>query len=141
MSQVTVVLPDGSRRDVRRGTTAGELASSISPDLAASALASSVDGNLVDLSHVLEHDASVRIITPDSPEALEIYRHSTAHLMAAAVTALFPGAQCGVGPAIEDCFFYDFVVERPFVPEDLVAIEDKMREFARSDLPYARTML
>ena len=141
MSQITVVLPDGSRRAVPAGTTAGELASSISPRLAASALAAAIDGNLVDLSSVLEHDASVRIITPDSPEALEIYRHSTAHLMAAAVTALFPGTQCGVGPAIEDGFFYDFVVERPFVPEDLASIEDKMREFARSDLPYARKML
>jgi threonyl-tRNA synthetase len=141
MSQITVVLPDGSRRAILAGTTAGELASSISPRLGASALAASVDGNLVDLSYALEHDATVRIITPESSEALEIYRHSTAHLMAAAVTALFPGAQCGVGPATEDGFFYDFVVDQPFVPEDLAAIEEKMRELARGDLPYVRRML
>jgi threonyl-tRNA synthetase len=141
MNQITVVLPDGSRRAVPEGTTAGELASSISPRLGASALAASVDGRLVDLSHALADGAEVRIITPDSPEALELYRHSTAHLMAAAVTALFPGAQCGIGPAIEDGFFYDFAVDRPFVPEDLAAIEDKMRELARRDLPYARRML
>ena len=84
----------------------------------------------MDLSHALDADAAVRIVTPDSPEALDLYRHSTAHLMAAAVTNLFPGTQCGIGPATDDGFFYDFVVERPFVPEDLEAIEKKMREFA-----------
>ena len=83
----------------------------------------------------------MRIVTADSPEALDLYRHSTAHLMAAAVTGLFPGAQCGIGPATEDGFFYDFVVDRPFVPEDLAAIEAKMLALARQDLPFSREML
>jgi len=79
-------------------------------------------------------------VTPDSPEALALYRHSTAHLMAAAVTNLFPGAQCGIGPSTDEGFFYDFVVDRPFVPEDLDAIEKKMKELAAADLPYERQM-
>src|SRR5690606_25338418 len=83
---------------------------------------------------------SVRIITNKSPEALELYRHSTAHLLAAAVTNLFPNVQCGIGPATEEGFFYDFVVPRPFVPEDLERIEEKMRELAAQDLPYERQM-
>ena len=81
------------------------------------------------------------IVTPDSPEALDLYRHSTAHLLAAAVTALFPEAQCGIGPPIDEGFFYDFVVDRPFVPEDLVAIEQKMKELASRNLRYERKML
>ena len=85
---------------------------------------------LVDLTVPLQKDSAVRIVTPDSPEALALYRHSTAHLMAAAVTKLFPGAQCGIGPATDEGFFYDFVVDRPFVPEDLEAIEKKMKELA-----------
>jgi threonyl-tRNA synthetase len=109
--------------------------------VAKSALAAVVDGRLVDLSFPLEADASLRLVTPDAAEALDLYRHSTAHLMAAAVTALFPGAQCGIGPATEDGFFYDFVVSRAFVPEDLAAIEAKMRDLARRDLPYERRML
>ena len=85
-------------------------------------------------------DARVRIVTPDSPERSHVYRHSTAHLLAAAVTNLFPGTQCGIGPATDEGFFYDFVVERPFVPEDLEAIEKKMKELAAQDLPYERQM-
>ena len=96
---------------------------------------------LVDLTHPLEEDASVRIITKDGPEALRLYRHSTAHLLAAAVTSLFPEAQCGIGPPTEDGFFYDFVVDRPFVPEDLDAIEAKMRELAAQGLAYERKMM
>jgi threonyl-tRNA synthetase len=141
MTHVTVTLPDGSRRDVPAGTTVRALMAGLPPRLAKSALAAVVNGQVVDLSHALDADASLRLVTPDAAEALELYRHSTAHLMAAAVTALFPGAQCGIGPATEDGFFYDFVVSRPFVPEDLAAIEDKMREFARRDLPYDRRML
>ncbi len=99
-----------------------------------------VDGKLVDLTFPLREDAAVRIVTPESPEALGLYRHSTAHLMAAAVTNLFPGAQCGIGPATDEGFFYDFVVDRPFVPEDLDAIERKMKELAAADLPYERQM-
>ena len=140
MSEITVTLPDGSRRSVAAGSPVREVAASISPRLAKAAVAAVVDDRLVDLTHPLETDASVRIVTPDSPEALPLYRHSTAHLLAAAVTTLFPGAQCGIGPATDEGFFYDFVVDRPFVPEDLEAIEKKMRELASQDLPYERQM-
>jgi threonyl-tRNA synthetase len=141
MNQVTVTLPDGSRRPVAAGTSVAEIAAAISPRLAKSALAGIVDGRLVDLSHRLDADASVKVVTADSPEALDLYRHSTAHLMAAAVTTLFPGAQCGIGPSTDDGFFYDFVLDRPFVPEDLEAIEKQMATFASRDLPYERKML
>ena len=97
--------------------------------LARAALAAFVDDRMVDLSYPLTADARVRIVTPTSPEALSLYRHSTAHLLAAAVTNLFPGTQCGIGPATDEGFFYDFVVQRPFVPEDLDAIEKKMKEW------------
>jgi threonyl-tRNA synthetase len=140
MSEVTVTLPDGSSRSVPAGTPVRDVASDISPRLAAGALAAAVDDRLVDLSTPLDADARVRIVTDRSPEALQLYRHSTAHLLAAAVTALFPGAQCGIGPAIDDGFFYDFIVDRPFVPEDLERIEAKMRELAAADLPYTREM-
>ena len=140
MSQVTVTLPDGSTRAVPAGTSVRELAEGISPRLAKAAVAGLVDGKLVDLSCPIEADAKVRIVTPESPEALPLYRHSTAHLLAAAVTNLFPGAQCGIGPATDEGFFYDFIVDRPFVSDDLEAIERKMRELAAEDLPYERQM-
>jgi len=140
MQEITVTLPDGSSRRVPAGTTPGEVAGGISPRLAKAAVAAAVEDRLVDLSYPLEKDARVRVLTPDSPEALHVYRHSTAHLLAAAVTNLFPGAQCGIGPAIDDGFFYDFIVDRPFVPEDLDAIEKKMKELAAQDLPYERQM-
>src|SRR5205085_11185477 len=111
-----------------------------SPGLAKAALAGVVDGKLVDLAYPLDQDASVRIVTNTSPEALHLYRHSTAHLLAAAVTNLFPAVQCGIGPATDEGFFYDFVVPRPFVPEDLEAIERKMREMTSQDLVYERQM-
>jgi threonyl-tRNA synthetase len=140
MSDVTITLPDGSTRAVAAGTPVRDIAAEISPGLARTALAAYVNDQLVDLSYPVERDASLRIVTPDpaSPAALALYRHSTAHLLAAAVTNLFPGTQCGIGPATEDGFFYDFVVERPFVPEDLEKIEAKMRELASQDLPYQR---
>jgi threonyl-tRNA synthetase len=141
MNQVTVTLPDGSSRPVAAGTSVADIAASISPRLAKSALAGLVDGRLVDLSYPLEADASVKVITPDSPESLDLYRHSAAHLMAAAVTNLFPGAQCGIGPSTDEGFFYDFVVDRPFVPEDLAAIEKQMAAFVARDLRYERKML
>lgn len=140
MNQIAVTLPDGSVRHVAPGTPVLELARQISPRLADAALAAKVDGRLVDLSYPLDRGAAVQIVTSSSPEALELLRHSTAHLMAAAVTALFPGAQCGIGPPTDDGFFYDFIVERPFVPEDLERIEATMRELARQDLPFAREM-
>ncbi|CAN5817143.1 threonine--tRNA ligase [soil metagenome] len=140
MNEITVTLPDGSARRVPAGTTPGAVAAAISPRLAKAALAAVVEDRLVDLGCPLEQDARVRLVTSDSPEALHLYRHSTAHLLAAAVTHLFPGAQCGIGPAIDEGFFYDFVVDRPFVPEDLDAIEKKMKELAAEDLPYERQM-
>ena len=140
MSDINITLPDGSSRAVPSGTRVADVAGQISPRLLKAALAGSVDGKLVDLSFPLERDASVRIITSDSPEALALYRHSAAHLLAAAVTNLFPGVQCGIGPATDEGFFYDFVVPRPFVPEDIEAIEKKMRELAQQDLPYERQL-
>src|SRR5262245_44503712 len=140
MSQVTITLPDGSSRSVSLGTAVRDVAAEISPGLAKAAYAALVDGKLVDLSYPLQKDSSVRIITDKSPEALALLRHSTAHLMAAAVTNLFPGAQCGIGPPTDEGFFYDFIVDRPFVPEDLAAIERKMRDLAQQDLRYERQM-
>jgi threonyl-tRNA synthetase len=141
MSQVvTVTLPDGSSRSVPAGTPVRDVAGQISPGLARAALAGIVDGRMVDLSYAIDRDAAVRIVTDRSPEALALARHSTAHLMAAAVTQLFPGTQCGIGPATDEGFFYDFVVERPFKPEDLEAIEQKMKELASEDLIYERQM-
>src|SRR5919198_3648675 len=140
MSEISVTLPDGSSRRVPASSTPADIAAAISPRLAKAALAASVDGRLVDLTFPLTRDALVKIITSDSPEALHLYRHSTAHLLAAAVTNLFPGVQCGIGPATDEGFFYDFVVPRPFVPEDLEAIERKMRELSQQDLIYERQM-
>jgi threonyl-tRNA synthetase len=140
MSQITVTLPDGSHRHLPAGSRVRDVAESISPRLAKAALAGIVDGKLVDLTYPLDHNASVRIVTEQSPEALALYRHSTAHLLAAAVTNLFPGVQCGIGPATDEGFFYDFVVPHPFVPEDLEAIERKMRDLANADLVYERQM-
>jgi threonyl-tRNA synthetase len=140
MNQISITLPDGSSRTVPPGTPVRDIAEGISPNLARAALAGIVDGKLVDLTYPLQRDASVRIVTDKSPEALALYRHSTAHLLAAAVTNLFPGAQCGIGPATDEGFFYDFIVQRPFVPEDLEAIESKMKELAQQDLVYERQM-
>src|SRR6187431_1446580 len=138
MSQITVTLPDGSTKQIESGAPVKAVAEAISPRLADAALAAFVGDKMVDLTYPLTSDASVRIVTNKSPEALELYRHSTAHLLAAAVTALFPKVQCGIGPPIEDGFYYDFIVERPFVPEDLEAIEAKMKELASKDYVYER---
>jgi threonyl-tRNA synthetase len=138
MSEITVTLPDGSSRRVRAGSTARDVAALVSPGLAKAALAATVEGRPVDLTYQMNDDARLTIVTDRNPEALPLYRHSTAHLLAAAVTQLFPGAQCGIGPATDDGFFYDFVVDRPFVAEDLDAIEKKMKELAAQDLAYER---
>jgi threonyl-tRNA synthetase len=140
MSAITVTLPDGSTKQVPQGAPVRAVAEAISPRLADAALAAFVEDRMVDLSYPLARDAKVRIVTSKDPAALELYRHSTAHLLAAAVTNLFPHVQCGIGPQIDDGFFYDFVVERPFVPEDLEAIEAKMKEFAAQDLIFERQM-
>jgi threonyl-tRNA synthetase len=118
-----------------------DVAEGISPRLAKAALAATVNGTLVDLTYPLNADAQVRIVTEkDAADALPLVRHSTAHLLAAAVTNLFPTVQCGIGPATDEGFFYDFVVPRPFVPEDLDAIEQKMHEMQQQDLPYERQL-
>jgi threonyl-tRNA synthetase len=140
MSQITVTLPDGSSRELAAGAPVRAVAEAISPGLARAALAGIVDGTLVDLCYPLERSANVRIVTDRSPEALLLTRHSTAHLLAAAVTNLFPGTQCGIGPATDEGFFYDFIVPRPFVPEDLETIEKKMHDLAREDLVYERQL-
>ncbi len=140
MNDVIVTLPDGSSRAVPAGAPVIRVAEDISPNLARAAVAGMVDGTLVDLTFPLNRNASVKILTDRSPEALMVYRHSTAHLLAAAVTNLFPHVQCGIGPPTDEGFFYDFVVPRPFVPEDLDAIEKKMKELAAQDLVYERQM-
>jgi threonyl-tRNA synthetase len=141
MSELTLTLPDGSQRRAPAGSSVAEFAAAALPQgVTRRALAAVVDGRMVDLTYRLDRDASVRLVTPDSPEALPVLRHSTAHLLAAAVTNLFPDVQCGIGPATDEGFFYDFVVPRPFVPEDLEAIEKKMRELSAADLPYERQL-
>ena len=140
MSDIAVTLPDGSVRHVSAGTTPADVAAAISPRLAQAAIAAVVDGSPVDLTYPLTRDARLEILTDRGPEALHVYRHSAAHLLAAAVTSLFPNAQCGIGPALEEGFYYDFIVDRPFVPEDLEAIEKKMKELASADLPYEHQM-
>lgn len=138
MPNVQITFPDGTTKEFPRGVSALEVAKSLGLPLAAEALAATVDGCLVDLSFPLEADAPLQFITASSPEGLEIYRHSTAHLLAAAVTELFPDAHPGIGPPTETGFFYDFYREKPFTEEDLKKIEEKMRELARADLPYER---
>ncbi len=140
MPEIAITLPDGSIRHVSAGSTPADVAAAISPRLAKAAVAAVVDGKPVDLTSALERDARVEILTDRGPDALHVYRHSTAHLLAAAVTQLFPGVQCGIGPAIDEGFYYDFVVPRPFVPEDLAAIEKKMRELASQDLVFERQL-
>jgi threonyl-tRNA synthetase len=115
-------------------------ASTLPQSVMKKALAATVDGRMVDLTFPLERDGALKIVTTDGADALALYRHSTAHLLAAAVTQLFPGTQCGIGPATDEGFFYDFVVSRPFVPEDLEHIEKRMRELASQDLVYERQM-
>lgn len=138
MTSLVVTFPDGSTRSVAVGTSVHDIAAEVSPRLARAALVGMVDDQLVDLSHRLTKAARVRILTADKPEALPVYRHSTAHLLAAAVTRLYPGTQCGIGPALEDGFYYDFVVDRPFVPEDLARIEAEMRRLAQADEVFER---
>ena len=138
---ITITLPDGSSRQVPQGTSVQEFAQAHLPaGLTKRALAAVVGNRMVDLSSPLESSSTLRIVLPDGPDALALYRHSTAHLLAAAVTSLYPGVQCGIGPATDEGFFYDFVVPRPFVPEDLERIEARMRELAAADLPYERQM-
>src|SRR4029450_11911291 len=136
-----ITLPDGSIRRYDHPVSAREIAASIGPGLAKAALAAKVDGKLVDISENIDRDANVAIVTDKDPEGLEVIRHSTAHLLAYAVKELFPDAQVTIGPGIEDGFYYDFSYKRPFTPEDLVAIEQKMAELAKKDEPVSRTLM
>lgn len=138
---ITVTLPDVSRREYEAGVTVADVAQSIGAGLAKAALCGKVDGKLVDLSYKLEKDASVAIVTAKDPEGLELLRHSTAHLMAQAVKELYPTAEVTIGPAIENGFYYDFKYERPFTPEDLTAIEARMHELAKKDIPVERFVM
>ncbi|MCP5301248.1 MAG: threonine--tRNA ligase [Chromatiaceae bacterium] len=133
-----VTLPDGSRRRYEQPVTIAEIAADIGPGLAKAALAGSVDGRMVDLSHRIAGDAELAIITGKSDEALELIRHDAAHVMAQAVQELFPGTQVTIGPAIEDGFYYDFARDEAFTPADLEKIEDRMREIVGRDLAIQR---
>jgi threonyl-tRNA synthetase len=138
---IHVKLPDGSVKEVPKGTTALDIAKSIGQRLADAALVAKTNGDLIDLARPLEKDADLRLLTDRDPEALEVYRHSSAHLLAAAVLELFPETKLGHGPPTDTGFFYDFYRPTPFTPEDLQKIEKKMQELVQQDLPYAREFL
>jgi threonyl-tRNA synthetase len=138
---IHVTLPDGSVKDVPSGTTALEIAKSIGQRLADAALAAKADAAVIDLTRPLEKDTHLRILTEKDPEALEVFRHSSAHLLAAAVLELFPETKLGHGPATENGFFYDFYRPTQFTPEDLEKLEKKMQELVQQNLPYAREFL
>ena len=138
---IKIKLPDGSVKDVPKGTTALEVAKSIGPRLAEAALVARTNGDLIDLTKPLEKNTELRILTAKDPEALEVFRHSSAHLLAAAVLELFPETKLGHGPATDSGFFYDFYRQTPFTPEDLEKIEKKMQELVERDIPYAQEFL
>ena len=138
MSSIVITLPDGSQKPVESGTRPIDVAQAISPRLADAAIAAKVDGELVDLNRPIDKDASVQILTAKDPESLYIYRHSTAHLLAAAVLELYPETKLGIGPPIDNGFYYDFDRAVPFTPDDLEKIEKKMWEIQARKLPYER---
>src|ERR1700756_5568194 len=138
---IHIKLPDGSVKEVPKGTTPLEVAKSISPRLADAALAAKTNGNLIDLTRPLESDTDLRLVTDRDPEALEVYRHSSAHLLAAAVLELFPETKLGHGPPTDTGFFYDFFRPTPFTPEDLEKIEKRMEEVAARDEKFEREFL
>ena len=135
----TITLPDGSTRRFEQSVSVFDVAKSIGSGLAKAAIAGRVNGSLVDTSHQIHADAALQIVTAQEPEGIETIRHSTAHLLAHAVKTLFPSAQVTIGPVIEDGFYYDFAFERSFTPEDLAAIEAKMKQLAESDIQIVRT--
>ena len=156
MAEIKVQLPDGSIKQVPQGTTALDIAKSISPRLADAALAAKLaplvannaNGDtgtddafaVVDLTRPIEQDSRLRLLTEKDPESLQVFHHSSAHLLAAAVLELFPETKLGHGPATETGFFYDFLRETPFTPEDLVKIEAKMKEIADRNEPFAQRL-
>ncbi len=141
--RIKIKLSDGSQREYPSGVTPLEIAESLGKRLAKAAVAAQVDGEWTDLDRPVDHDAAVTIVTPETPEGREVLRHSTAHVMAQAVTDLFPGAKYAIGPAIEDGFYYDF--ELPdgghFHEDDLERIEARMREITGADQPFEREEL
>ena len=137
---INITLPDGSVRQFEAPVTVGEVAASIGAGLAKATLAGKVDDKLVDAGFRIDHDAALSIVTDKSPEALDILRHSTAHLLAQAVQRLFPGAQVTIGPVIDNGFYYDFAYERPFTPEDLPAIEAEMQKIVKEAHPVSRSV-
>jgi len=141
MDTIAITLPDGAQREVPRGTTPAEIARQISSSLAKSALVARVDGELVDLSRPLTGNAKLEILTAKDPDALFVFRHSAAHLLAAAVLELFPDVKLGIGPPIDTGFFYEFLRKEPFTPDDLASIEKKMHELAAQDIPNERKVM
>ncbi len=141
MTSLKLTLPDKSIREVPEGSTGRAVAQSIGPGLAKAALAAKVNGQIRDLDRPIEGDASFAILTDRDPESLEMLRHSAAHILATAVRELFPGAAIGFGPPIEDGFYYDFQVDRPFTPEDLERIEARMAQVAAADYPFTREVV
>src|ERR1700680_3583533 len=141
MDNIQVTLPDGSQQQAPRGTTPAEIARKISQGLAREARVARVDGERIDLSRPLEENASLKILTSKDPESLQVFRHSAAHLLAAAVLELFPDVKLGIAPPIDTGFFYEFLPEQPFTPEDLGRIEKKMHEIAARDLPNERKLV
>jgi threonyl-tRNA synthetase len=137
---ITITLPDGSQRPFENSVSVAEVAASIGAGLAKAALAGKVDGKLVDTSFRIERDAALEIVTEKHPDALEVLRHSTAHLLAQAVQRLYPGAQVTIGPVIDNGYYYDFAYERPFTPEDLPKIEAEMLKIVQEKLPVSRTL-
>src|SRR5437899_13062057 len=138
---IHIRLPDGSVKEVPKGTTALDIAKSIGRRLADATLVAKSNGDLIDLTRPLEKDTELRLLTDRDPEALQVYRHSSAHLLAAAVLELFPETKLGHGPPTESGFFYDFYRPTPFTPEDLEKIERKMQQLAQQNIPYARQIL
>jgi len=137
---INITLPDGSRREFEHPVSVAEVAASIGAGLAKAALAGKVDGKLVDTGFRIDDDASLEIVTDKHPDALDVLRHSTAHLLAQAVQRLFPGAQVTIGPVIDNGFYYDFAYERPFTPEDLPVIEAEMQKIVKEAMPVSRSV-
>lgn len=136
-----ITLPDGSQRHYDNPISVAGVAADIGPGLAKAALAGKVNGKLVDTSYVIDQDCELAIVTERDPDALEVIRHSTAHLLAMATQQLFPNAQVTIGPVIDDGFYYDFAFDRPFTPEDLEKIEARMKELAAQDIPVERSVM
>src|SRR5512132_257762 len=136
MDSIHVILPDGKSVEVQRGTRIDEIVPSIATN--GNIIAAKIDGRPVDLSRRLDNDCSLTWVSIDSPDGLDVLRHSTAHLMAQAVQSLFPGTQVTIGPTIENGFYYDFKRDAPFSPEELQLIEKKMQELVKANLPIVR---